>query len=283
MMISGDSSWQKKARYRLKGEKYTKYWFNLNGNKYDDQVILALKNKEGKLVKDTREMAAIAKEYHENLQKRPEMTEERERAIEALEEITEDRLDKEQIKALKKETTKENILAALKKAKNGTSPGLDGIPYKYYKKVNARLDKNPQDEKIPDIGKMLYLLINDIEQRGIIKMDKDIKQGKSDFTDSLMYLLYKKKDKWNIENYHPLALLNTDYKLYTKSIAEKLVDVCHILINEDQAGFVPGRNIQDHTKNTQTIIEYCELVKKNGCIIALDQEKVYDILFMGLM
>jgi len=30
----------KKARYRLKGEKCTKYWFNLNKKKYDDQTTV---------------------------------------------------------------------------------------------------------------------------------------------------------------------------------------------------------------------------------------------------
>jgi hypothetical protein len=43
-----------------------------------------------------------------------------------------------------------------------------------------------------------------------------------------------------IENYRPITLLNTDYKLYTKTIATKLGIVAPTLLSEDQAGFVPG-------------------------------------------
>jgi hypothetical protein len=91
-----------------------------------------------------------------------------------------------------------------------------------------------------------------------------------------MYLLYKKKDKRMIENYRPITLLNTDYKLYTKTIAIKLGIVAPTLLSEDQAGFVPGRSLYDHTKTTHVVAEYCELVGYNGCIVALDQEKAYD-------
>jgi len=42
-----------------------------------------------------------------------------------------------------------------------------------------------------------------------------------------MNLLYKKKDRQQIENYRPITLINTDYKIYTKTIAEKLEKTAH--------------------------------------------------------
>ena len=91
-----------------------------------------------------------------------------------------------------------------------------------------------------------------------------------------MSLIYKKKDKLNIENYRPITLMNTDYKLYTKTIANKLGIIAPSIINESQAGFIPGRGLYDHTRTTHTVIEYCDLMGKDGCIISLDQEKAYD-------
>lgn len=91
-----------------------------------------------------------------------------------------------------------------------------------------------------------------------------------------MHLLYKKKEKQKIENYRPITLLNTDYKTYTKTIAEKLTIVAIDKINKNQAGFIPNRSIYDYTKIIQMIIKYCETTKTNRCIIALDQEKAYD-------
>jgi len=107
-------------------------------------------------------------------------------------------------------------------------------------------------------------------------MNKEDKNKEKEFTDGVMHLLFKKKEKWKIENYRPITLLNTDYKTYTKTIVMKLADVAKNLIHEDQAGFVPERSLYDHTKTTHMAIEYCEIVNQNGCIIALDQEKAYD-------
>jgi len=60
-----------KTKYLKEGQKSTKYFFNLNKNKHDPQVIAGLLNKNGKLVTDTTKMYEIASEYHRELQKPP--------------------------------------------------------------------------------------------------------------------------------------------------------------------------------------------------------------------
>jgi len=55
-----------------------------------------------------------------------------------------------------------------------------------------------------------------------------------------MGLLYKKKDKQDIQNYHPITLLNTDYKTYMKVLANHLCKPTPKLIHKDQAGFMPN-------------------------------------------
>ena len=76
-----------RARYRLKGEKYTKYWFSLNKKKSDRQVILALQKSDGSLTNKTKEMMKIGLKHHKELQKEPEMTDQRKIAIEEGENI----------------------------------------------------------------------------------------------------------------------------------------------------------------------------------------------------
>ena len=73
-----------RARYRSKGERYTKYWFKLNKKKADDKVILALRKKDRMLTGEMKEMLNIALEHYKELQKRPEMTKEREEAMDEL-------------------------------------------------------------------------------------------------------------------------------------------------------------------------------------------------------
>jgi len=53
----------------------------------------------------------------------------------------------------------------------------------------------------------------------------------------------KKNDKREIRNYRPITLLNMDYKIYTKIIANRLREVAPDIIHKDQAGFMPKRSI----------------------------------------
>ena len=262
-----------RARYRDKGEKYTKYWFNLNKKKPDSQVILALQKQDGSITNETKDMMEIALKHHEELQKRPEMTQDREEAIEKLKDKTEAKTTEQDKEYLKKLTTYDEVKESLKKAPNGSSPGVDGIIYEFYKE---KMKKHEECNENPDIVRMLHMLINDIESKGIIKLKKDENPNRHEFTDGLMTLLFKKKEKWKIANYRPITLLNTDYKTYTKTIALKLSKVAKYMIHVDQAGFVPQRSLYDHTRTTNLAIEYCEQMDRNGCIVALDQEKAYD-------
>src|SRR5882724_2437153 len=79
-----------------------------------------------------------------------------------------------------------------------------------------------------------------------------------------------------IENYRPITLLETDYKIHTKPVANKLGRVCQNLIHKDQAGFVLGRSLFDYTRLAHLVVDYAEKQEQNGCIISLNQEKAYD-------
>ena len=104
-----------------------------------------------------------------------------------------------------------------------------------------------------------------------------------------MTLLYKKNDSSDIANFRPLSLCNTDYKLLTRLINRRLMDVAQYLINKNQAGFVPGRFIAQNAMRCQVIMEDAErrwnLVKQKKLLthsdslkigLSSDQEKAYD-------
>jgi ribonuclease HI len=255
-----------KARYKAEGETNSKYWFNLNKEHHPKTIIYGLFDEKEKLKTETKEMTKIASAYHRNLQKKPEHNEEREEAIKEMVDLVENELNENQKQTLEQLTTYEEVAEALKKSENGKSPGHDGLSYEFYK--HWPIPKDDEKRKTnPDIVNILTMVIQDIERNGV--EDKEYTRG-------VMSLIYKKKDKLRIENYRPVTLMNTDYKLQTKAYASKIGKVASTLLHENQAGFVPGRGLYDHTRNTHTIIEYCELKKMNGCIVSLDQEKAYD-------
>ena len=48
------------------------------------------------------------------------------------------------------------------------------------------------------------------------------------------------------------------------------------MLYPDQAGFMLGRNLYNHIKLAQVMLAYAEADFKDGIIMSLDQEKVYD-------
>ena len=83
--------------------------------------------------------------------------------------------------------------------------------------------------------------------------------------------LIPKKDAepFYIKNWRPLTLLNCDYKIAAKSIANRLKPSLPNLINYDQTGFIKGRFIGEN-------IVICYAKEKNipGLLLFLDFEKL---------
>ncbi|KEP46473.1 reverse transcriptase, partial [Rhizoctonia solani 123E] len=160
-------------------------------------------------------------------------------------------------------------MQVIKETKNNKAPGEDGLSYEFYKHWLKQWEDNEKENKIkiPDISKILYEVYKDIETTG---------EAHFSFTIGRMYLLYKKGSKTKIENYRPLTLLNTDYKILTKVIAAKLGEVAGKILHENQAGFVPKRSIYDQVRLNQMIINYAEIKEEDGLMVSLDQEKAYD-------
>lgn len=186
--------------------------------------------------------------------------------------LIETKVKKEDRDSLTKLIDKDEVQAVLKSTKNRKCPSPSGITYEFWKRWITRKKKDTKEEEEKekdeiDMVGILTKVYNDIEKHGIT--DKTSNKG-------IMYPLYKKKDRTRIENYRPLTMLETNYKIMTKILAKRLGKVSPKLIHKDQAGFIPGRNLYDHIKLSQLMPEYAEKEKQDGIIISPDQEKVYD-------
>jgi hypothetical protein len=88
--------------------------------------------------------------------------------------------------------------------------------------------------------------------------------------------MFKSGEREDIKNWRPITLLNVDYKIVSKILAERLKRVLPNIINTDQRGFVKGRNIFQRNRLLQDIIDYTEMADEEGAIIFLDQQKAFD-------
>jgi hypothetical protein len=275
--ISKESREITKAKITLHGEKLGGLWSALSKTRKPRNLLQRLKIPDSvphRYESRSDKMAELAKQYHENLQKCDLGTEEQQAREEAMEHVLrmipeDQKFPNPQDSQLNSGITNMFVGLALKRAKNGSATGLDGCPYELWKE----LDKSyTEAQKIGKPGfnivNTLTAVFNDIQEHGI--------EPETDFTEGWMSPLYKKKDKAAIENYRPITLLNTDYKLMTKALALQMIDSVKSMIHKDQAGFIPGRSIFNHIRLTKIMIQYAEIMEQNGAIIALDQEKAYD-------
>src|SRR6266404_4171167 len=260
------------------GEKLGGVWSMRNKeNKLRDILLkLEIPNTFPKKYKNnTKRMAKLARDYHENLQTKdinPQENKEdyKEELDLLLHEIPRSqRLSTEQASAYVWKIEERNVSEALRQAKMKSATGMDGCPFELWKELNMRHDQaiksgNPGF----NIIQTLTRIYRDIQTNGIDK--------RTNFAEGWICPLYKKKDPRDISNYRPIMLLNTDYKLMTKALTLQLQAPIHKLIHRDQAGFIPKRSIYDHIRLAKMIINYADIMEVDGAIVALNQEKAYN-------
>ena len=64
----------------------------------------------------------------------------------------------------------------------------------------------------------------------------------------------KTEEHYKVKNCKPLTLLNCDYKIVTKAIANCLNIHLHKLINNDQTGFLKGRFIGENIRLIDSVV-----------------------------
>uniref|UniRef100_A0A803TII6 Reverse transcriptase domain-containing protein n=1 Tax=Anolis carolinensis TaxID=28377 RepID=A0A803TII6_ANOCA len=158
---------------------------------------------------------------------------------------------------LNKEISKEELYKAIKKLDPSKAPGPDGFTAGYYKTFEQELSP------------MLLKIMNQAMQNEIIP---------NTWKEAIITLIHKEKsDPQDIKNYRPISLLNTDYKLFTNILAERLKTFLTDWIKEDQAGFLPRRQIRDNVRIILNAIEYYDRNNQKECaFLALDAEKAFD-------
>ena len=146
----------------------------------------------------------------------------------------------------------EELFLALKGLQTGKAPGSDGPPAEFYL---AFWD---------DLGDSLSLVLNERFRLGLLT---DSQRG------SLLRLIHKKDDVRLPKNWRPISLLNTDYKLASKAITERLKSVMSSIVHHDQTCSVPGRSI---FSNLHLVLNMIDKTDETGILVTLDQEKAFD-------
>jgi hypothetical protein len=57
------------------------------------------------------------------------------------------------------------------------------------------------------------------------------------------FLLPKKQNAIQIQQYRPICLLNVSFKIFTKVGTNRILEVANIVVRPSQTAFMPGRHI----------------------------------------
>ena len=80
------------------------------------------------------------------------------------------------------------------------------------------------------------------------------------------------KKKWR-----PITLLNTDYKIAAKAIANRFKSVLPKFINNDQTGFMKGRFIGENIRLIDGINQYAAQHNTPGLLLLIDFEEAFHL------
>lgn len=92
----------------------------------------------------------------------------------------------------------------------------------------------------------------------------------------MITLLPKKGDLCNIKNWRPVSLLCSDYKLLSKTLANRLKTKIGSVVHTDQSYCVPERSIFDNLFLLRDLFNVSKVFNVDFGLISLDQEKAFD-------
>ena len=149
----------------------------------------------------------------------------------------------------------EELSEVIKKSENNKSPGLDGLPYEFYKAVWSVIGE--------DFMKILQCQLDRIK---LIESD----------TMGATRLASKVSGIPQVDELRPITLLNTDYKILTKIFVLRMLPILFFIIKSGQLCTVENKNILFGVNNILSSILSIKQKKMGACMISLDFFKAYD-------
>lgn len=104
---------------------------------------------------------------------------------------------------------------------------------------------------------------------------------------SSRWYLKNSQDRTSLDNWRPITLLNSDFKIFSKALANRLQSCIKEVISDDQTGFVKGRTIGMNLTNIQMAIDQTNASNSNGLLLAVDYRKAFgtvrwDLIFHAM-
>ena len=242
------------VRWREDGEKSTSFFLARFKARSESAVMHAL-NLGTRIVHNSNDILSAVQQFYARLYNKATPAHLRDRTLVDNFFANCPTLDGGQKVALGRPLEPGELTEALKTCKE-SSPGLDGIPYSFYK-------------AFPDV-----LLKYVLESWEYALRQESL--ADSHRRSCITLLPKKSKDLSRIGNWRPISLSPCDLKIITKAYANRLKVILPNILSEAQAAYMPGRDINFNNRLLRYARSYSVSQMKDYCVVSLDAQKAFD-------
>ena len=246
-----------KAKWYEEGERNTAYFYALEKARYNYKTCYKMFDEQYQLVQNQSQILKVQRDYYYKLYSKDEdvdFTLENTFNVYVPPEIK--RKQDEQITCI-------DLEEAIKKMNNKKTPGEDGIPVDFYKMFWNKLKT------------AFYEMCTEVYRTS--KLHATARNG-------ILNLIPKPgKDSRMIKNLRPITLLNTDYKIIEKAVANKMLPALNSIIHTDQRGFMKDRRISVNIRKMLDIIHQAEKEDLEAIVMSMDFVKCFDKCSLSIL
>jgi hypothetical protein len=156
----------------------------------------------------------------------------------------------------------EEVAKAIRALPKGKVPGHDRIPMEFFHEFEKEVG--------PDLHQAFTAMLDEGETSVFINK-------------GLITLIPKNGDHARLNNWRPITLLESIYKILAKLLARRLQAILPSIIRPNQTGFVEGRSILDNVFITQESLNWAEESNQDLVLLLLDFEKAFDRIEWGFL
>ena len=243
------------SKWSRVGDRCTKEFFKHYNSHRKPAPISHMKDDEGQLISTQQDLEGHILRFYQNLYSQDQQVENNNAARAECFQFVKRTVTEEQNIELLKPVSPEEVKEAMQQLPAGKAPGVDAIPAEFYR------------ELWEDISDDIFNFATETITQAFINEELNV---------SKIALLPKTEDRSRIQNFRPISLLNTLYKVVAKIYANRMKPLLHNWVLPSQTGFVPNRCILDNIFLAFEAIEWALESNQNTSMLLLDFKKAYD-------
>lgn len=241
------------------GEMSSKYFLGMEKYRGKLKMVAKIRKKDGQITDNISEILDTQREFYKNLYTESYTDTDTQQFF--LDNIT-NTLEETDRNICEGLISKEEAFKAMKSLANNKSPGNDGISKEFYSKFwNI-------------IGTDLIEVFNTVYVENYLSNSQK---------KAIITLLYKSGEKEDVKNWRPISLLNFDFKILAKCLANRLKQCIHKIVHPDQTCGIKRGTIFENIIFAQDAIFVANKYNKALAIISVGQTKAFDRLNHGFM